>query len=280
MGANQRNLLFGLAGVILLGAFWFLILAPKRHDASAIEAKVGELRAQVADQEQQIEFARQAKTQFSSNYQHIVALGKAAPENADTASFLVELSALSKKSGIEFKGITLEAGSAEAAPAPATGVGAAPAASSQPSATEPPPEGGASSTTASTTATAAPATEASASTLAIGASVGPAGLSVLKYSLDFSGDFFQIADFLANVDKLVSSSDGRVVVNGRLSTVDGFSFTGSEAGFPALKATVAVTTYLTPAGQGLTAGASPTAPATTIPGGAPQLASSGTGTTP
>ena len=283
MRGNERNILIGLAAVVVFGAFWFLILGPKRQDASKLDTKVGELKAQVADQEQQIEFAREAKSQFASNYRKVVALGKATPENADTASFLIELSSLSKRSGVEFTGISLDESAASAAPAPTTGVGAAPAASSQPSTTDPPPEGGDSSSTASATTppATAPATEASASTLAIGASVGPAGLSVLKYTLDFSGNFFQIADFMASVDDLVDSNGGRVVVDGRLSTVDGFSLSGSQSkGFPALNAAVAVTTYLTPTGQGLTAGASPTAPPASIPGETPQLAASSTGTTP
>ncbi len=277
MRANQTFLISGVAGFVLLAAFWFLVLSPKRQDAADLETKVGELRAQVADQEQQIEFAREAKTQFATNYRKVVALGKATPENADTAAFLVELSALSKRSGVEFSGIHLDEGSTAAAPTPAAGVGAAPAVTSQPSTTGTPSEAGDASTTAST----APATEASASTLAIGASVGPAGLSVLKYSLVFGGNFFQIADFMAGVDRLVSSSGGRVSVNGRLTTVDGFSLSGSQAeGFPMLKASVAVTTYLTPAGQGLSAGASPSAPPASLPGETPQLAAGGTGGTP
>jgi hypothetical protein len=86
---------------------------------------------------------------------------------------------------------------------------------------------------------------------------------------------------MASVDRLVSSQSNRVVVEGRLSTVDGFSLTADESkGFPHLSASFAVTTYVTPPGQGLTAGATPSAPAATIPGQAPQLASSGTGGTP
>jgi hypothetical protein len=105
-------------------------------------------------------------------------------------------------------------------------------------------------------------------------------LSVLKYKLAFTGTFFQIADFMASVDRLVSSQNNKVVVEGRLSTVDGFSLTADERkGFPSLSASFAVTTFVTPPGQGLTAGASPSAPSATIPG-QPQLASSGTGGTP
>ena len=58
------------------------------------------------------------------------------------------------------------------------------------------------------------------------------------------------------------------MANGRLLTVDGFALEpDDELGFPLLKGTFAITTYLTPAGQGVTAGATPAAPApaTTVP---------------
>jgi Tfp pilus assembly protein PilO len=283
MRANERNLLIGLAGLVLIAAFWFMIIGPKRNEASKLDGQIADLKTQVADQEQKIEFSRQAKTQFASNYAHVVALGKAVPEQSDTASLLVQLDTLAAKSGVDFRAIDLDA-SAGSAPAPAPaqpGLAAAPPSTSQPSTTDASQSGGTAASTTTAAPAAAPATEASASTLAIGASVGPAGLSTLKYKLTFQGDFFQIADFMAGVDKLVNSGGGRVVVGGRLTTVDGFSLSADQGkGFPLLAASLAVTTYLTPAGQGLTAGASPSAPPSTIPGQTPQLASSGTGGTP
>ncbi len=48
---------------------------------------------------------------------------------------------------------------------------------------------------------------------------------------------------------------------GRLVTLDGFALNGdSNLGFPHLDANFSVTTYLVPPSQGVTAGASPTAP--------------------
>ena len=89
----------------------------------------------------------------------------------------------------------------------------------------------------------------------------------MPYTLTFRGEFFQIADFIAGLDALVKTTNGRLNANGRLVTVDGFSLEeDEEAGFPTLTAKFAVTTYLTPPGQGVTAGATPIAPpATTAP---------------
>ena len=98
--------------------------------------------------------------------------------------------------------------------------------------------------------------------------MGPAGLAVMPYTLDFSGNFFQIANFIKEIDSLVHTGPGKVAVDGRLVTLDGFALTAAaEKGFPQLNANFAVTTYLTPPGQGLTAGATPTAPTVTTPAG-------------
>jgi hypothetical protein len=110
------------------------------------------------------------------------------------------------------------------------------------------------------------ATEAAAAMLPIGASVGPAGLPVMPYELSFVGGFFQIADFMKHVDSMVRTRHGEVAVDGRLLTVDAFTLSpvldeGSSKSVPTLTAELSVTTYLTPAEQGTTAGATPSGPA-------------------
>ena len=92
----------------------------------------------------------------------------------------------------------------------------------------------------------------------------------MPYQLKFTGDFFAIADFLEGLDGLVRLRGGAIDVHGRLLTVDGFALqpvdtatadgTATVSPIPTLTAEVSVTTYLTPADQGLTAGASPQRP--------------------
>ncbi len=99
----------------------------------------------------------------------------------------------------------------------------------------------------------------------------------MPYTLAFRGDFFEIADFIEGLDSLVDTTNEEALVDGRLITIDGFSLKEDpERRFPELQATFAVTTYLTPPGQGITAGASPggleaatATPAATTTGGAP-----------
>ena len=103
----------------------------------------------------------------------------------------------------------------------------------------------------------------------IGASVGPGGLSTLPYALSFKGTFFDVTNFFANLDSLNHVRDGgsMVAADGRLMTVDGFSLAVADPlnpGSPSLQVDLAVTTYVAPSEQGLTAGASPSGPAPSV----------------
>ena len=95
----------------------------------------------------------------------------------------------------------------------------------------------------------------------LGATIGPAGLGVMPYKLNFEGSFFHMADFIHGLDSMVKTTNSKVAVDGRLITIDGFSFKAAQIGFPKLEATVSVTTYVTPPEQGVTAGATPSGPA-------------------
>ena len=173
------------------------------------------------------------------------------PIDADTPSLLTQLQSLSTKAGVDFRSITLGGAT--------TGAAAAPAAAAP--------------TTPTTTTTPATATEASAALLPIGATVGPAGLPVMPYQMTFDGGFFEIADFFGSIDGMVtiSTNGEKTTVDGRLMTIDGFDFSPGPNGLPDLTADVTTTTYLTPADQGITAGATPSGPAagTTTPATAP-----------
>lgn len=257
MKSTDRTILMVLGVVGMIAAFWFLLLAPKREEASSLSEEVTTLEATVADAEAAAEAGTQAKADFSTNYRKLVSLGKAVPKDADTSSLVVQLQTLSERSKVDFRSITLdEAGAAAAAPAPAPA----------PPPETPAPEGEstepATTTPAAATTPGAVPTESSAALLPIGAAVGPAGLPVMPYSLEFQGGFFQVADFFGHLDAMVHTNNSGVNVDGRLLTIDGFSLTAGANGLPSLTATVQTSSYLTPADEGITAGATPEGPAT------------------
>jgi hypothetical protein len=272
MRGRDRTILLSLAVVAVIAGFWMLVISPKRQQASDLNKDVEQLRASLQQEQDTVTAAQQARKDFPSDYHHLVVLGKAVPEGNDQASLLVQIQHLADQSGVDFRALDL-ADSTSSPQSPST---APPA---------PPPASGSSGSSPSTgvpaASPAAPvaATEASSAGLPIGASVGPAGLPVMPYDLKFRGGFFQIADFLQSLDDLVHTRHGRVSVAGRLLTVDGFSLSGDTAkGFPTLEADLSVTTFLTPADQGITAGATPTAPAPATPAPAATPASGATPT--
>ncbi len=230
---KTTNLVIGAMLVIaaLATAFWVLALSPKRDEAAELAGEVETLEASLAQHRAEAETAEAARRSFPDDYQRLVVLGKAVPGDDETASLLVQLNRIADRAGVRFESLQLEsAESGEAAPPPEPGAAASP-------------------------------TEAAASLLPLGASVGPAGLAVMPYTLSFEGDFFKVADFIAGLDSLVKTTNEKVAVDGRLITVDAFTLApAADGGFPRLQATFNVTTYLTPPGQGLTGGASAVGP--------------------
>jgi len=248
MGSSSTNrlIIVVVAIAVLAGAFWMLALSPKRKEASELADKVNQARESLSVHQSEAAQAEAAERQFPRNYQQLVVLGKAVPGDDDAPSLLVQLNRIAADSKVRFETLGLDAsGESEVAPEAPVAEGA---------------EAGA----------LAPPTEVAASLLPLGAAVGPAGLAVMPYTLTFQGSFFHIANFIQGLDKLVKTENEKVDVHGRLITIDNFSLSPSQGGFPELEASFSVTTYLTPPNQGVTAGATPAAPepATSTPAAA------------
>jgi Tfp pilus assembly protein PilO len=250
---KSANLVIGamLVCAAIAVAFWVLALSPKRDEASKLSAQVKQLESSLAQHRAEAAAAEEARKSFPVDYQRLVVMGKAVPGGDETASLLVQLNRIADAAGVRFQTLTLESSGSKGEAA-----SAAPSPGGEP----------------------VSATEAAASLLPLGASIGPAGLAVMPYALTFEGSFFTIADFIKGLDSLVKTTNEKVAVDGRLITVDGFSLSESpEAKFPALQGAFSVTTYLTPPSQGVTAGASPSGPeaastatpVSTTTGGAP-----------
>jgi Tfp pilus assembly protein PilO len=239
MNSSNRAIVAIVALAVLAFVFWTQLLSPKREEAKKLEAEAAQLQASLAQHQAEIAEAEEAKREFPAEYQRLVVVGKAVPGDDDIASLLVQVNRLADGAGGTFREIQLSAeGGGKEEPAAAPAPGEAPASP----------------------------TEVAAALLPLGASIGPAGLAVMPYTVTFDGQFFQIADFIKGIDSLVTTDDEGVVVDGRLVTIDGFSLEADpNRGFPALKATFALTTYLTPPGEGVTGGATPGAPETATP---------------
>jgi Tfp pilus assembly protein PilO len=248
MKSSARPIIAILVVIAAAIAFWTLALSPKRSEAEKLDAQIETLDASVASARSELVQATAARRVFPAAYHQLVELGQAVPATDETPSLLVELEHLADTSGVSFETITLEGETGAAEVAPEATV--APTAESASSLGTPAAE-------------VIPATEVEASLMPLGASIGTAGLAVMPYSMNFSGSFFGIAKFIGKVDDLVESGPAKMTVDGRLLTINGFSLNSlaAESGGSELQATFNVTTYLTPPGQGITAGATPSAPA-------------------
>ena len=289
---RDRKIMIALVPVVVLVAYWFLLLAPKREQASTA-------KQELATQQQRLETARAAaqaaegaKEDFDASYAQVVRLGKAIPSTVDMPSLLVQLDAAAAGTGIRFTKIATgdRVPGATATPAQTT---TPPAAGSESGTTGTPAAAGGetaqsqpgaaaeaanntqqtanqntaaaeqsgvqpSDTQTSTTAGATTATGDAAAT-------APPGLETVPLELEFEGNFFNLADFFHDVKRFVSVANSNVLVSGRLLTVESVRWTSDETIFPHIRAEITATVYLSPKAQGVTAGASPQGPATGTP---------------
>jgi Tfp pilus assembly protein PilO len=305
MSSRDRKLLMILAPIILIVAYWFLLLSPKREEAASAKKDMATQQERLTSARAIASQADGAKTNFAADYGEIVRLGKAIPTRVDMPSLLVQLDRAADGTDITFTKITQ--GERVAAPVAAVAAVTPPAAdgSTPPPATgtTPPPvaAGGAPAASAPGTATEsannAAATSSQANAAAQQSGVDPTtstssggglpvgggatapdgtapvtsgGLETVPLELEFVGNFFRLADFFHDIKRFVHVANNNVVVNGRLVTIDGVSFSSEPTIFPRIKAELKATVYLSPLTQGVTAGATPTGPgATTTPAAAP-----------
>jgi hypothetical protein len=80
-------------------------------------------------------------------------------------------------------------------------------------------------------------------------------MRVMHFDFEFTGAFFRLEDFLRNIKRQTWTRHDRLLVSGRLMTIDALSFSGKGN-----EVSIRATAYLLPASQGLFAGATPAGP--------------------
>ena len=305
---RDRKILLAIVPILLVAAYWFLLLAPKR-DAAAEASKDKTEQTERRDAARaQVSQARGAETNFAADYRELVRLGKAIPSGVDMPSLIVQLDSAAAGTGIRFTRIaTGERDPSAPAPAPpaATGdsgnaeAGGQPAESAPGSAAESANETAQAAAQQSDAATQSGVTPSdtqtstsSGSGLPVGggaatagapagaAGSSPAGLETVPLEMEFVGNFFNLADFFHDIKRFVRVANQNVVVSGRLVTVEGVKFASDPDLFPKITAEIKATVYLSPKAQGTTAGATPQGPAPAAPGTQPTPASADDGSSP
>jgi hypothetical protein len=231
MTARDRLLVSIAAIAALVAAGWFLVLAPQRDEAAALDGQIAAQRQALSTALADVAAGEAAKRHFPRDYTTVARLGAAVPEDDNVASLLLQVERAADASEIDFRSLEVGGSSAAAVPPP------------------PPPSDPAA------------ATQVATATLPPGAAVGAAGFPTMPFSFTFDGDFFRLSDFLGRLESFLVVRNRALAVRGRFMTVDGIALNAAPSGFPRIQASVGATTYLLPATQGLTNGATPSGPA-------------------
>jgi hypothetical protein len=289
---RDRKILIALIPLVAIIGYWFLLLAPKRQEASKVRDELTQADGVRDTAQQKASQLVGAKRSFGADYATVIRLGKAIPADVDMPSLLVQLDQAARGTGIKFTDVkagtrsaVTPAATATTTPTPGgtpgggnsgpTAPGAAPAQSGPGQAAQT-----ASGAVASANGSPAASAGGAADPTGAGATGGTTSgaLETVPLDFEFDGSFFHLADFFHRMKRFVRVANQTIVIRGRLLTIDSFSF-DSSAGFPMIKATVSATVYLAPKAQGVDAGATPQGPAGAA-AATPQTAASPTPPTP
>ena len=279
---RDKKIIFILLPLLLVVGYWFMILAPKRKEAGTVSDQLTQAQAKRDNAQSQLSHLLAAKNSFASDYATVIRLGKSVPTNLDMPSLMVQLNEAAQGTGISFWKVDAGQRSSSPATSPPAGGGTGPTApgaapaQSFPGKTAQNAANGVNNanatnnsnaaTTSSTggSGTGSSSSSSGASSTAGGtSSSGVAGLDSVPLTFEFRGNFFNLADFFHRMKRFVRVVNDQIQVSGRLMTIDSVSFDDTQTIFPTIKADVSATVYLSPAAQGVSAGATPGGPATT-----------------
>jgi Tfp pilus assembly protein PilO len=230
---NKTLLIAVVATAAALAAFWFFALAPKREEAASLATKISAKKTELQTAQATLAGYEKSRAAYGKNYATVVRLGKAVPEDDDVRSLLVQLDADADGTNVDFRTIQVGGTSAAATPDPAA-AGA--------STTTPPPGA---------------------------VAVGSAGFSAMPFTFSFRGTYSNLSQFMSRMERFVTLRNQQVNVTGRLLRLESIDMQVDQSGFPRIRAQVGASSYLVPATQGLTAGATPSGPAASTPGATP-----------
>ena len=253
--SRDRKILILLVPVAIIAAYWFLMLAPKREEATLVQDELTQAQAERDTAVSRLAQLTVAKKSFADDYATVIYLGKSVPANVDMPSLLVQLDRAARGTGIRFTSVST--GEREEAP-----TSAPTDTSTSTSAQSDPGKAGEAAQDATDTANQASADSAAAAggapTTAAGGAAAP-GLESIPLTFEFNGSFFDLADFFHRMKRFVRVANDRIIVRGRLMTINSFNFDAKQA-FPNIVATVNATVYLAPKAEGVSAGATPQGP--------------------
>jgi outer membrane murein-binding lipoprotein Lpp len=212
-------------GAVVAG--WMFVVSPKRDQASSLSTQITAQQSQLSAAQNQVAAGESAKKAFAGQYAQLAKLGEAVPPDDEIPSLIYQVQSAAQAAHVTFRGLQLSAGSSSSTPSTSTGTtGAAPAAQLPP-----------------------------------GAAIGPAGLPTEQFTITLSGNYFHLSSFFNRLESFVVSSNSRLLVSGRLMTINAINLVPGPNGFPQITASVSATTYIVPPTEGSLGGATQAGPA-------------------
>jgi Tfp pilus assembly protein PilO len=104
---RDRIVLGVLATAAVLAGFWFLLLAPRREEASKLAGEVATAQTRVDAARSKLIAAEAAKKDYNAQLLTLARLGKAVPADDDVPSLVYQLERTARNAGIDFRSIDL-----------------------------------------------------------------------------------------------------------------------------------------------------------------------------
>jgi Tfp pilus assembly protein PilO len=115
---RDRKILLALIPLAIIAAYWFLLLAPKRQEASNIQDQLTQAQSERDTAVQRLAGLGAAKKNFAKDYATVIYLGKSIPTVVDMPSLLVQLDRAARGTSIRF--LSIKAGDRTSATPTAT----------------------------------------------------------------------------------------------------------------------------------------------------------------
>lgn len=112
---TRRNvyILVAVLLVVVLVAYWFLLLSPLRAKTAEVDAQIETELSQLSQNQARLAMLEQIKTDARRNEARLIELAKMVPERTEIPSLLLQIQDMATESGIDF--MTISPGSAKAA---------------------------------------------------------------------------------------------------------------------------------------------------------------------
>jgi hypothetical protein len=208
---SPKILIPAVLAVAAVAAFYFLLLSPKREEASKLTADITAKQSELDQSRTMIAQFEKARANYKANYTTMTRLGKAVPADDDIRSLLVQLNDAADRAKVDFHAINIggtastekrETGAAGLAPAPGT------------------------------------------------VPVGSAGFSAMPFSFGFEGSFFRLSDFFNRLEDFVTVRNDDIDVTGRLLLLGSIAVTTNDDR-KHLTAQIGAASYLVPPAQAI-----------------------------